>query len=140
MIDLIYKEEVFRIIGAAIDVHSELGSGFLEAVYQEAFEIELTNHKIPFESQKSLSILYKDVKLKKEYVPDVICFDKIIVEIKALDKLTGKEEAQIINYLKTTGFFVGLLINFGSHKKLEWKRFVYNTARQTTDGFSTKKY
>jgi len=93
MIDLIYKEEVFRIIGAAIDVHSELGSGFLEAVYQEAFEIELTNHKIPFESQKSLSILCKDVKLKKEYVPDVICFDKIIVEIKALDKLTGKEEA-----------------------------------------------
>lgn len=130
MIDLIYKEEVFRIIGAAIDVHTELGSGFLEAVYQEAFEIELTERKIQHESQKPLSIIYKNQKLKKEYVPDIVCFDKIIVEIKAMDALTGKEEAQIINYLKTSGFFVGLLINFGSHKKLEWKRFVYDTAKK----------
>jgi GxxExxY protein len=130
MIDLIYKEEVFRIIGAAIEVHTELGSGFLEAVYQEAFEMELRDRKIPFESQKSISILYKGVVLKKEYVPDLICFGKIVVELKSLDAISGKEESQLINYLKASGFLVGLVINFASHKKLDWKRFVYDTAKQ----------
>ncbi len=75
--------------------------------------------------------MYKNIKLNKEYVADVVCFDKIIVELKALDKLSGKEEAQIINYLKTTGFTVGLLINFGSHNTLEWKRFVFDTAKHS---------
>lgn len=131
MIDLIYKEEVFRIVGAAIEVHSTLGSGFLEAVYQEAFEIELRERKIPFDSQRTIGISYKDKLLRKEYVADVVCFDKIIVELKALDKITHKEESQLINYLKATGFLVGLVINFGSQGKLEWKRFVYESLKHS---------
>ncbi|MFN8411491.1 MAG: GxxExxY protein [Anaerolineales bacterium] len=125
MSELIYKEEVFAIVGAAMDVHRVLGSGFLEAVYQEAMEIEMSSRKIPFEAQKVLQIQYKQYTLKKEYIADVICFDKVVVEFKALDKLSGREESQIINYLKATGYKVGVLINFGSHPKLEWKRFVY---------------
>ena len=125
MAELIYKDEVFTIVGAAIEVHRVLGSGFLEAVYQEAMEIESGSKKIPFVSQQVLQIQYKQYTLKKEYIADMVCFEKIIVEIKALDKLTGREESQLINYLKATGYKVGVLINFGSHPKLEWKRFVY---------------
>lgn len=123
--ELLFKEEVFAIIGAAIDVHKELSSGFLEGVYQEAFEIELTAHGIPFVSQKPLQILYKGHVLQKDYIVDVICYDKVLVELKALDRLSGKEEAQVLNYLKATSLKVGLLINFGSHGKLEWKRLVF---------------
>jgi GxxExxY protein len=124
MTELLYKAEVFEIIGAAIEVHKELGHGFLEAVYQEAVQIELTQRNIPFEAQRSLRIRYKDQMLKKEYVADFICYGKIIAELKALDELTGKEESQLLNYLKVTGLRVGLLINFGSVGKLEWKRFI----------------
>jgi GxxExxY protein len=102
-----------------------LGSGFLEAVYQEAMEIESTSRLLPFVSQKILYITYKDYLLKKEYIADFVYFNQIIVELKALDKLTGREESQILNYLKATKMKVGLLINFGSSPKLEWKRFVY---------------
>ena len=124
MTELLLKDEVFAIIGAAIEVHRELGCGFLEAVYQEALEIELENRQLPFEAQKPLVIFYKKHRLKKEYVADLVCHGQIIVEIKALDRLSGKEESQILNYLKATGLRVGVLINFGSHGKLEWKRFV----------------
>jgi GxxExxY protein len=124
MTELLYKTEVFEIIGAAIEVHKELGHGFLEAVYQEAIQIEMARREIPFDSQKSLRIRYKDQILKKEYLADFICYGKIITEIKALDELSGKEEAQILNYLKATGLRVGLLVNFGSVRKLEWKRFI----------------
>jgi len=122
--ELIYREEVFQIIGAAIEVHKELGSGFLEAVYQEALAYELSLRKIPFVSQQSLKIQYKAHVLNKEYIADLVCFNGIIVELKALQRLTGHEESQIINYLKATGMRVGLLINFGSSGKLEWKRLV----------------
>ncbi len=125
MTELIYKDEVFAIVGAAIEVHRVLGSGFLEAVYQEAMEIETASRKISYVSQQILQIQYKQHTLKKEYIADMVCFEKIIVEFKALDQLTGKEESQLINYLKATGYKVGVLINFGSNKKLEWKRFVY---------------
>jgi GxxExxY protein len=101
-----------------------MGEGFLEAIYQEALEIELAERKIPFVPQKSLPVFYKKRRLEKEYVADLICYDKIIVELKALDRLTKKEESQILNYLKATGLRVGLLINFGSSGKLEWSRFV----------------
>ena len=124
MSGIVYKSEVFEIIGAAMDVHKELGSGFLEAVYQEAFEVELDNRTIPFESQKQLEIFYKGKRLKKEYYADVVCHAKIIVELKVLNKLTSKEESQILNYLKASGLKVGLLINFGG-QSLEWKRFVF---------------
>jgi len=125
MSEIILKEEVYAIIGAAITVHRELGTGFLEAVYQEALEIELQDRHIPFESQKLLTIFYKGLLLRKEYIADLVCYGSIIVELKALDQLSGREEAQILNYLKATGFRVGLLINFGSGTKLEWKRFVH---------------
>lgn len=124
MDDLIYREEVFQIIGAAIEVHKVLGRGFLEAVYQEALEYELSLRKIPFVFQQPLKIQYKTHILSKEYIADLICFNSIIVELKALQRLTGQEESQIINYLKATGMRVGLLINFGSSGKLEWKRLV----------------
>lgn len=113
MTELIYKDEVYKIIGAAMEVHKELGCGFLEAVYQEAFEIELKGRKIPFESQKQLEIFYKGKRLEKEYSADVVCYGKIILELKALDRLTSKEESQILNYLKASGLKVGVLINFG---------------------------
>jgi GxxExxY protein len=122
--DLLLKDEVYAVVGAAIEVHRELGSGFLEAIYQEAMEIELACRGIPCESQKPLIVRYKGLPLQKEYVADLLCCGQIIVELKALDQLSGKEEAQILNYLKATGQRVGLLLNFGSDGKLEWKRFV----------------
>lgn len=123
--ELILKEEVYTIVGAAIEVHRVLGPGFLELVYQEAMDIESMARQLPLIVQPVLQIRYKEHLLKKEYMPDFIFYDQIIVEIKALDRLSGKEEAQILNYLKATGYKVGVLINFGSHPKLEWKRFVY---------------
>ena len=124
MDELIYREEVFHIIGAAIEVHKMLGSGFLEAVYQEALEYELSLRNLPFVSQQPLKIQYKIHVLNKEYIADFVCFSSIIVELKALQRLSGHEESQVINYLKATGMRVGLLINFGSSGKLEWKRLV----------------
>lgn len=120
---LIYKDEVYRIVGAAMDVSNTLGRGFLEAVYQEALEIELRDNGVPFESQKRIKISYKGRILDKDYMADFVCFDNIIVEIKAIKQITGIEEAQLLNYLKATGLPLGLLMNFGS-AKLEWKRYV----------------
>ncbi|MCU0495027.1 MAG: GxxExxY protein [Chloroflexaceae bacterium] len=124
MIDLLHKEEVFAIIGAAIEVHKELGTGFLEAVYQEALEIEMMARGIPFISQHELRILYKGRYLDKFYIADFFVFDAIVVEIKALKALTILEDAQLINQLKATNANLGVLINFGSQGKLEWKRMV----------------
>lgn len=118
-------KKTYAIIGAAMEVHKELGSGFLEAVYQEALEKEFINQGIPHSSQPLVRICYKGQPLKKTYQPDFICFDDVILEIKAMDKLSGLEQAQVINYLKATSLKVGLLINFGS-KSLEHKRMVYN--------------
>ena len=108
-----------------MDVHKELGCGFLEAVYQEALGKEFAYQAIPFKSQPIIQIAYKGKPLDKTYQPDFVCFNEVIVEIKAISVLSGTEEAQLINYLKATGLKVGLLINFGS-KSLEYKRFVYN--------------
>ena len=108
-----------------MEVHSELGSGFLESVYHEALEREFNYQKIPYKSKPQVGIEYKGEPLEKKYEPDFICYDVVIVEIKAMDKLSGNEYAQIINYLKATKLKVGFLINFGS-KSLENKRFVHN--------------
>ncbi len=124
MVELIYKEEAFKIIGAAMEVHKQLGCGFLEAVYQEAFELELKNQSIPFKREQEIELYYKKEKLTKKYRSDFTCFDKIIVELKALSELTSDHEAQILNYLKASNFKLGLLINFGS-KSLQYKRFIY---------------
>ena len=124
MTELILKDEVYAIVDAAIEVHRELGPGFLEAVYQEAMGIELRAKGIPFEAEKPLRVQYKGQAMDKRYFADLVCFERVIVEIKALNHLSGVEHAQILNYLKAAGYKVGLLINFGSRGKLEWKRFV----------------
>ena len=119
---LIFKDEVYQIVGAAMEVSNHLGCGFLEAVYQEALEIEFTERLIPYEPQKRITISYKTRVLNKEYMADFLCYDRIIVEIKAIKAITEIEEAQLLNYLKATNLPLGLIINFGS-KKLEWKRY-----------------
>ena len=120
---LIYKDEAYKIIGAAMAVHRELGCGFLEAVYQEALEIEFKQQNIPYLREAPISIYYKGVELQKLYVADFICYNNIIVELKALDSIEGIHEAQVINYLKATGFKLGLLINFGECR-LNYKRLI----------------
>ncbi len=124
MTELLLRDEVYAVAGAAMEVYYQLGSGFLEAVYQEALEVELSRRRIAFESQKPLKLFYKDVELRKDYIPDFVCFGQIIVEIKSLERLTNIEVAQLINYLKITKMHVGMLVNFGSRPKLEWKRYV----------------
>ena len=123
MADLIYKDEVYAIVGAAIEVHRVLGRGFLEAVYQEALELEFMERSIPYRPQVELEVHYKNHHLRKFYIADFVGFEKIIVEIKAITQLTLLEESQLLNYLKATGFEVGVLINFGS-EHLQWKRMV----------------
>ena len=129
MAELIFKDEVYAIIGAAMDVYNTLGDGFLEPVYQEALEIEFGKKHIPFVPQKGITINYKDVYLKKEYVADFLVYGKLIVEIKAINELTEREEAQLLNYLKATGMELGILINFGSHPNLQWKRMIATTPK-----------
>ena len=124
MSELLYKEEVFAIVGAAMEVYNQLGHGFYEGVYQEALEIELQKRNIPFCAQVSLRVSYKGMPLKKEYVADLVCFDKIIVELKAEDVLTNRETAQALNYLKATGYRLAVIINFGNKSGLDWKRVV----------------
>ena len=118
-------KRTYKIIGAALEVHKELGCGFLESVYQEALGREFNTQGIPFKSQPVIQINYKGKALNKTYQPDFVCYEEIVVEIKAISNLSGIEEAQLINYLKATGLKLGLLINFGA-KSLEHKRFVYN--------------
>ena len=124
MTELILKDESYAVIGAAMEVHRVLGPGFLEKVYQEAMQLELSALRIPFEAEKPIGIDYKGQCLTQRYYADLVCFEQIIVEMKALKQLSGKEDAQLLNYVRATGFKVGLLINFGSHGKLEHKRFV----------------
>lgn len=118
----IYKKETYNIIGAAMDVHRTLGMGFLESVYQEAMEIELAKRSIPFVPQKKIQIQYKDVLLNQYYVADLFCYDKIIVELKAVSTIHPEHEAQIINYIHATGIKLGMLLNFGE-ESLYFKRF-----------------
>jgi GxxExxY protein len=131
MAELIYKDEVYAIIGAAMDVYNQSGPGFSEAIYQEALEIEIENRKIPNNPQQDIFIFYKGNRLKNFFTPDFICYEKIVVEIKALERLTSREESQLLNYLKATNMQVGLLINFGAEKDLERKRMVLTSQKST---------
>ena len=121
---ILYKKESFAIIGACFNVYNEKGCGFLEPVYQECMDIELEFQKIPTESQKKLDLFYRDRKLEHFYKPDFICFGKIILELKAVDKITDAHRAQLLNYLNATGLKLGIIINFGHSPDLEYERIV----------------
>ena len=114
----------YRIIGACFEVYKEKGCGFLEGVYQECLELELGFQNIPSCSQIPIALAYKGQPLKQRYVADVVCFDKILVELKAVSALADEHRAQVINYLNATGYRLGLLVNFGHHPKMEWERIV----------------
>ena len=122
--DILYKDESYRIIGACFEVYKEKGCGFVEPVYQECLEIELSLQKVPFSAQTELKLQYKGHLLDQIYKPDFICHEKIIMEIKAVSKLVDEHRAQVHNYIKATGYKLGLLVNFGHFPKIEWERIV----------------
>ena len=121
---LVYEEETYKILGACFEVYKEKGCGFLEAVYQECLEIEFDIQQLPFQSRFELQLTYKERILKQKYIPDFICFGKIILEIKAVTNLSDEHRAQVHNYLKATGYKVGLLVNFGHYPKVEHERII----------------
>jgi GxxExxY protein len=121
---ILFREESYRIVGACFEVYNELGSGFLEPVYQEALGIEFLARGIPFVPKRGLELHYKGEALKSKYEPDFICCEAIIVEIKSADGLVDRHRAQVHNYLKATGHRLGLLVNFGSDPKLQYERIV----------------
>ncbi len=122
--NLIYREEVYAIIGGCFEVYNEMGSGFLEEVYQESLERELAFREIPFEAKPKLPIYYKGQLITKKYEPDFVIHSKIIMEIKAVKALADEHRAQVHNYLKASNFKVGLLVNFGKSGGLEYERIV----------------
>lgn len=126
---LIFKAESYKIIGACMEVYNELGSGFLESVYQEALSLELEEREIPFEAQSAIAIRYKDKILRKKFFADFLCYGEIIVEIKACGAIISEHEAQVLNYLKGTEKPLGLLVNFGGNS-FQYKRFANTFFRQ----------
>ena len=126
--EIVFREESYRIIGACFEVYKEKSNGFLEAVYQECLTIEFTEQGIPFAEKPRLGLDYKGRALRQSYEPDFVCFEQIIVEIKAVKQLADEHRAQIINYLKATGKQLGLLVNFGHYPGIEHERFVNQSA------------
>ncbi len=124
MSNIIYKDEGYKIQGAIFEVYKEIGSGFLEAVYQECLGKEMLIQKIPFISQPLLELNYKGEKLEQTYKPDLVCYDKIIVELKAVKAIAEEHKAQLINYLKATNYRLGILVNFSAYPKAEIIRMV----------------
>ncbi len=122
--EIYYKSESYKITGAAMRVYNILGPGFAEAVYQEALELEFQRQSIPYEREKEIEIYYDGVKLKKTYQPDFLCYNSIVVELKAVGELDDANRAQVYNYLKATRMKLGLLINFGHPDTLEYERKV----------------
>ena len=133
MTDLIYKEESYKIIGACFEVYKEKGCGFTEPIYQECLAIEFELQGIPFVAQPKIQLQYKDRILKNFFVPDYICYEKIIVEIKALPILIEANKAQTLNYLNATKYELALLANFGHFPKLEYKRIANTVIKQTNN-------
>lgn len=128
---LLFHEESYKIIGACFEAYREKGSGFLEPVYQECMEIELRLQGIPFVPQKPLRQEYKDkgCLLRSKYEPDFVCYDKIVLELKAVTELTDEHRAQVQNYLKATNLRLGLLINSGHYPKAQIERIVAEKGR-----------
>jgi GxxExxY protein len=121
---IVFKKESFLIVGACFEVYNEKWNGFLEAVYQECLAIELESQGIPFIAKPRILLQYKGHELKQQYEPDYLCYEQVIIEIKAVKNLADEHRAQIINYLKATGKKLGLLVNFGHYPKLEYERFL----------------
>lgn len=124
MSEIVYPEESYAITGACFNVYKEMGCGFLERVYQECLAIEFETQGIPFAAECELELFYRGRTLKKKYTPDFICYDKIIVEVKATSSLTDGDRAQTLNYLHATHFRLGILVNFGHHPGLQHERIV----------------
>jgi GxxExxY protein len=122
--NIIYKEESYRIMGACFEVYKEKGCGFLEAVYQECLELEFGLQGILFQPRVELALAYKGRPLKQRYVPDFVCFGKIILELKAVSQLNDEHRAQVHNYLRATGYRLGMLVNFGHCPGVEHERIV----------------
>ena len=122
----IYPDETYAIVGAAMEVHRILGPGFSESIYQEALAIEFERQGIPFEKEKAIIVKYKDIELHNTFRADFVCYNDIIVELKALESTTPEHRSQVINYLKATGFKLGLLINFGERQL--YRRRIINTS------------
>lgn len=125
--EVLYKQEVFQIIGGCFAVYNDKGHGFVEAVYQECVEIELEHLRVPFDAQRELALSYRGRTLRRTYIPDFLCFEKIIVELKAVKELCDEHRAQVLNYLKATGLQLGLLVNFGNQRGLQWERIILTT-------------
>ncbi|MBI3131173.1 MAG: GxxExxY protein [Acidobacteria bacterium] len=123
--EIALREEVFKVVGAALSVHNHLGAGFLESVYAEALAIELRALGIPFEREVPLRIAYRGQVLEKRFTADFIVAGELILELKAIPAITAVERAQLLNYLRATGLMVGILFNFGTHPKMEWERLVH---------------
>lgn len=122
---IVFKEESYQIQGAIFEVYREMGPGFLESVYQECLAMEFSQRQVPFRAQPPLSLHYKNNPLEQKYCPDFVCFECIIVEIKAVSELSPVHDAQIMNYLKGTNMRLGLLVNFGSSPKVTVRRFAH---------------
>lgn len=121
---VLYREESYAIQGAVFEVYREMGCAFLEAVYQECLQKELRRRNIPFVPQKELRLFYKGEQLQQTYKPDLICYEKVLVEIKAVKQIAPEHEAQVFNYLKATDLRLGLIANFGHYPKAEIKRII----------------
>ncbi len=122
---LLYSDEVYAIQGAIFEVYQQMGNGFPEEVYQQCLERELAERNIPFEAKSELTIYYKNMPIQKKYIPDIWCYGKIIIELKACKNLTDEHLAQLDNYLRLTKCKLGLLVNFGSYPKVTIKRWVH---------------
>jgi GxxExxY protein len=121
---IVYKEESYQIMGACFEVYKEKGCGFVEPVYQECLELELGLQGMAYQPQVRLGLTYKGRPLKQHYIPDFICFGKIVLEIKAVSQLTDEHRAQVHNHLRATGYKLGLLVNFGHYPGVEHERIV----------------
>ena len=122
--EILFKDESYKIMGAMFEVYKEMGCGFLEQVYQECVELELKEQQVPFVAQSQVELKYKHHQLNSKFVPDLICYGKIVLELKAVKLITDEHRAQVHNYLKATGVRLGIIVNFGHFPKVEYERIV----------------
>lgn len=124
MVDILFKEESYEIVGACMKIHSALGSGYKEVIYQDALEVELLKREMPFEKEKRYQVVYEGVTLKHHFIADFVVYENIIIELKATKEIVNPFIAQTINYLKASGLKLGIIINFGL-PSLEYKRIIF---------------